>query len=394
MYLSACRRAFLPAIFLCLVHLHVSAQHVYDTLDIVNWNLEYFGDNDNELPQEMDKARTIMNQIQADIYALVEVVNEDSLNSLVHSINGDYDYIISTFGSFATSPSSPGYASAQKLAFVYRRSMVRNITAGPLLSGSSGNAYYNWSSGRFPYFVQAEVLGADSTWIPIDFVILHAKAMDDATSCDRRRRGCREMKDSLDAYYAQTKLIILGDYNDDLDESICSATTISNYAYLVMDSTDNNSYHALTLPLSKMGLNSIYGYTSFLDHVVVSNEVRPWYIPGSAAVLKDEVNNWVSGYTHYVSDHYPVITRYRFTQAAGINVPSTTHNLVYPNPSGDKIFLSGSADQVVLYYADGRVAKTWLHADQITVSDLPQGLYFMKIWSHEKISTVTIQVMH
>ena len=60
-----------------------------DTLEIVNWNLEFFGDTPSDLPEEMIKTKTIMDSLDADIYALVEIVNTDSLNRLVQSLQGN-----------------------------------------------------------------------------------------------------------------------------------------------------------------------------------------------------------------------------------------------------------------------------------------------------------------
>lgn len=102
-----------------------------DSLKVVNWNLEFFGDIASQRAKEMKGTRTIMNHLNADIYALEEVVNVDSLHSLVQSINGNYQYLISPFGSFASSPSSNDYASAQKLAFIYRSEKVRNVSGRP-----------------------------------------------------------------------------------------------------------------------------------------------------------------------------------------------------------------------------------------------------------------------
>ena len=306
-----------------------------DTLKVVNWNLEFFGDNASQLPQEMIKTRAIMDSLNADVYALVEVVNKDSLNSLVKSLNGDYDYLISSFGSFANNENDPDWASAQKLAIVYRKSVVRNVTGRAFMKTSS-SAYDDWSSGRFPYLVSAEVVGKDSNWLPMKFIIIHAKAYSDNNSCTRRKNGAIEMKDSLDQYFPNERIIILGDYNDDLDTTICSHYTTSNYLNFVNDSSH---YIALTLPLSLQGLNSINGYTSFIDHVIVSDDMLPYYVPASAELLKSKVMSWVTGYNSFVSDHYPVETKFIITNPNGI-IPIVENQFkIYPNPADDQLFV-------------------------------------------------------
>src|SRR5690606_23803338 len=124
-------------------------------------------------------------------------------------------------------------------AFVYRSSMVRNVS-GRAMMKTSATAYDYWASGRFPYLVTAEVLGKDNQWRLFRFVIIHAKANSDYSSCFRRYAGALEMKDTLDTYYSDDRIVILGDFNDDLDESICPSFLSSTYADLVADSVDAN----------------------------------------------------------------------------------------------------------------------------------------------------------
>ncbi len=332
-----------------LSHFSIIAQTSdHDTLEIVNWNLEFFGDNNSNLPAEMTKTRTIMNALNADIYALTEIVNTDSLKSLTQSLNG-YNYLVSPFGSFASSPSSSQYKSAQKLAFVYRSSVVRNVSGRALLRTSS-SAYNYWASGRFPYLVSAEVLGKDNQWRQFQFVIIHAKANSDYSSCFRRYAGALELKDTLDTYFANDRIILLGDFNDDLDVSICASFTESNYAEFVKDSIDGNSYKALTLPLSLNGVSSIAGYPGFIDHVLVSNEVASFYIPGSAAMLEDKVTSWVSSYTSDVSDHYPVLTKYVMDQATPVqNIYDEPSVSIYPVPAKNVLFIKMKDQQFETY---------------------------------------------
>lgn len=371
----------------------------YDTLEIVNWNLEYFGDKASELPQEMYDTKTIMDSLNADIYALVEIVNKDSLASLVQSMNGSYNYILSPFGSFASNVNDPDWAGDQKMAFVYRTSMVKNIAARPLLENSIGNAYYNWSSGRFPYLVSADVLGSDQVWRNIKFVIIHAKAYSDNSSCNRRYAGGLEMKDTLDAHFANDRIIILGDYNDDFDSTICSNSTTSNYSYLVADSNSStaNYYKSPTLPLSKMGIASINGYTSFIDHVMLSNEMVPYYVPGSAEMLKNKVNNWVTDYNTYVSDHFPVLTKYYLGATAIQNVATDDFIKIYPNPASDFIHIELHANQVhyAIFTTDNRkIMSGELNnkMNSISLSDLSNGMYYIKL-SFENKMTITKPLM-
>lgn len=355
-----------------------------DTFKVVNWNLEFFGDDPTQLPDEIYKTRTIMNQLKADAYALVEIVNKDSLQSLVKSLEGNYDFIISSFATSVSGYADPSWSKAQKLAFVFNKEKVKINSSRALLQYNS-TAYYNWSSGRFPYLIDAMIKGADGNWLNLKFIVIHAKAMSDAGSCARRKAGAAQLKDSLDIKFTTDKFIILGDFNDDLDESICSNESVSNYYNFVVDSTNTNSYKSLTLPLSKMGLSSINGFTSFIDHVIVSNEVYPFYVSNSATLLKSEVNAWVSNYNSFVSDHFPVITKYIFTSSQNVEAITQTKISLFPNPVIDRLYISNEElfelDIHILSIEGNQILKTQSSSNQtsIDLSNFSSGCYFLII---------------
>ncbi len=287
-----------------------------------------------------------MTAIQADVYALEEIVNYDSLASIVRGLPGGYDFLVSPYGSLATSPSDPDYPEAQKLALVYRRDRVRNPHSRALMRSSS-TAYYNFASGRFPFQIDVEMLCLDSVWRPFTFIVLHAKAMTDGSSCSRRMAGCHELKDTLDRYFPHTSFLLLGDFNDDLDVSNCSSATESNYAYMIDDSTH---YVALTLPLSRTGAASTAGYSSMIDHVVASDEMAVNYVAGSAEILKDFVRSVVPSYSSTVSDHFPVRTKYLLQATPSSVRPSQASELtISPNPARD--FLTIRLSRPGLFHA-------------------------------------------
>ncbi len=355
-----------------------------DTFKIVNWNLEFFGDDPTQLPDEINKTRTIMNRLKADAYALVEIVNKDSLQSLVKSLEGNYDFIISSFATSVSGYADPSWSKAQKLAFVFNKEKVKINSSRALLQFNS-TAYYNWSNGRFPYLIDAIIKGADGNWLNLKFIVIHAKAMSDTGSCARRKAGAAQLKDSLDIKFTTDKFIILGDFNDDLDESICSNESVSNYYNFVVDSTDANSFKSLTLPLSKMGLSSINGYNNFIDHVIVSNEVYPFYVSNSATLLKAEVNAWVSNYNSFVSDHFPVMTKYIFNSSQNIDTVAQPKISFFPNPVIDRLNILNeklTELDVCIFSIDGKeILKTQSNSNQtsIDIYNFSSGCYFLII---------------
>lgn len=286
------------------------------TLNVVNWNIEWFGSPsagqgpvDDNLAQA--NAKAVMEYLDADVYALAEIVDGTRLQNLVNSLAGGYSYVL---GEFCSSGGSlAACASAQKLALVYKTSVLSNVTARPLMNNGVGStAYDSWSSGRYPFLVSATV-NKNGFSKSISFIVLHAKALDDTDSYNRRKAAAAELKDTLDTYFSNKPVIILGDFNDDLDSSIAANVSprITPYDVLIADSTDADSYRSITLPLSRLSLNSTFENAEMIDHVVISNELAGAYVSTSASLLNDiGAMAGVANFPNTTSDHYPVLTRF------------------------------------------------------------------------------------
>ena len=284
-------------------------------LKVVNWNIEWFGSpqqsptNDNLQQQNV---QTVLNKLNADIYALSEVVDTGRLAAVVASMPG-YAYTISDFGSYTDDVNDPDYPTAQKLAFVYRSDVVKKLDAyGVLRSNGSEEAFRNWSSGRYPYLMKADVV-LEGVQTELNLVLIHGKAntgnpSEQVESWHRRKNGAAELKDSLDKYYPYGNVVILGDFNDDFDQTIAPSIpgNVSSYIDFLNDGT---SYKPLTLPLSLAGQRSTVSHDNVIDHQLSSNEMAVAYVPGSVKIVT-QVSSWVSSYGSTTSDHYPVVARY------------------------------------------------------------------------------------
>jgi hypothetical protein len=231
-----------------------------------------------------------------------------------------YTYTISNFGSHTNTSVNPvsALADAQKLAFIYKTSVLSNVTAEALLSAGinsaadlSNPAYNYWSSGRFPYMMTADVT-LNCVTKKVRFILVHAKANTSPTteSYNRRENGADTLHQVLQTLYPNDNIIILGDFNDDFDQSITAGFTTTSWSAF---KNDDINYEVVTLPLSEAGKKSTVSYNDMIDHVVVSNEMEQYYMPSSATVLSD-VTSLVSNYGSTTTDHYPVFTRYRFEE--------------------------------------------------------------------------------
>jgi endonuclease/exonuclease/phosphatase family metal-dependent hydrolase len=290
---------------------------VANTLEVVNWNMEWFGSPASGFgPDDKDlqyaNASSVLRQLDADVFALIEVVDTLRLNTLVKSMPG-YAYRVSDFGSAADNNTDPDYPLTQKLAFVYRTSVVSNpqFTSFFRTTQTQSPSYSAWSSGRFPFVMQADVT-VNGVTKPVTFVAIHAKANTAplVTSYERRKSAATELKAKLDAEYAGRNVVVLGDFNDDLDQTITAgiAPPITSYSAFTADA----NYPSPTLQeLSLTGQKSTVGYNDVIDHVVTSKVLYDSYIKGTAEI-QTGVTSTIANYGSTTSDHYPVLTRYAF----------------------------------------------------------------------------------
>ena len=323
------------------------------SLKVVNWNIEWFGSPvQNPANDSLQQANvtTILKKLDADIFALAEVVDTARLRSVVSQLGG-YSFIISDFSSYADSLTDVDYVSAQKLAFVYKTSVIRSLRSyGVLRKGGSSNAYYNWSSGRFPFLMEAKAkLNGDSALI--NFILIHAKAntgtaAEKITSWQRRKDGALELKDSLDTQYPSANFIILGDFNDALDKTITLEKAPDTTTSYIDFMNDTLYYKPITLPLSLSGQQSTASYNTVIDNVLASDELAVSYVPGSARVRK-EVEKLVGSYSSTTTDHYPVQTNYNL------------HTLSNPLPVKNFAAVSDSGNVKITWQTPYEINAAW-----------------------------------
>jgi len=386
----------------------VSAQSTAITLDVVSWNMEWFGyppsGPSNEDLQEAN-AKKILRYLNADLYGMVEVVDSMRFRRLVDSLgNNEYGFFISPFCSNNSTGTGNSWLSGQKLAFIYRKSIFSNIrTRGLLRSSVSANT--NWASGRFPYMFSATAT-INSVSKDINFIVIHGKAGSTANDYDRRKAGAQELKDTLDAQFANTINIIIGDYNDALNTTISTGSgPASSFQPIIADSTDADHYKSITLPLGVAGQSSMINFPNVVDNHVISNELTPYYVLNSAKIRND-ITAVVPDYitTHNTSDHYPVFSQFSLEGLiTGIPVvtPTAFGIQVSPNPFGSSLRVTATKSlanvQVRLLNMQGQIIHTkslgFLSAGssyEPSFTDLPRGIYFMQVETKQQRTVVKL----
>ncbi|MGS2761913.1 endonuclease [Sinomicrobium sp. M5D2P9] len=319
------------------------------TLDVVTWNIEWFGDEANAPPAgnpdsdqiQKDSVKAIIGALDADVIAVEEISDDVLFAQMVTEMDG-YDYVLSDYTSY---PNDSGVK--QKVGFIYRTSVVSPVETKPLLA--TIHPYYNggddsaltgypddptrfFASGRLPYLMKANVT-IEGVTEEIHFIALHARANSSSGSqsrYDMRKYDVEVLKDSLDAMYADANLIVLGDFNDDVDETVADGvnTTITTYEAYVNDAAN---YHVVSSTLSAQNFRSYVFRENMIDHIMISNELESGFIEGSARVGYEFYS---SNYTNTTSDHFPVSARFRMHSTFVLTGTEVTHASCYGESDG------------------------------------------------------------
>lgn len=279
------------------------------TLDVVSWNIEWFGypansNNATSFTQQLNAVSAKMIAMDADVYALQEVVQTptdnylqiliDKLNELAGS--DVYDGFYGEHYSYYWQPFNPTFPP-QKLAFVYKKATVtvkktRSIldvihdgttdVPGFVYAADPSNDSKLWSSGRLPMLVVAEV-NIGGVKREIDFVNVHAKCCPDSKA--RKEADAQLLFDSLQAYAGNRNVLILGDLNDYMNGSMSGGSSPYQHFFV-----GGNQYY-----------KHVVGLDNKIDHFLISNELYDEF---------DALYNNAIYETTTISDHNPIMGRF------------------------------------------------------------------------------------
>lgn len=291
------------------------------TFDVVNWNVEWFGAAGNgpsNLDLQLQNVKTLIEDLDADVYAFQEITGFEKLNELIEALE-DYDGIVSP----AASLGPDNFETAQKLVFLYKKSTVEPIKTRVLLEGVQESDLVGypsapdrfWASGRLPFLLEVKT-NIDGVQQKYNLINVHARSNGGGESPANPRYAMRKydvnvLKDSLDFYYANVPLIILGDFNDDLDETVAnqSAPTVNtSETSFINYINDPENYTPVTLSLSNAGMRTFPSFENVIDHVIISNELNDnWLVNSERIVAPFDL---ISNYLNTTSDHLAVKTRF------------------------------------------------------------------------------------
>ena len=303
-----------------------------ETFDVGAYNLSFFGatapgsTTPKNVGTQINNVAAVFQRLNLDIIGVEEVSSDSAVGALVSKLPG-YSSVLSNLWSYSFDPPDPGFPP-QKIGFIYNTATAQLVEQRVMLVGLFDSLRNNlatlpgypdsishfWSSGRLPFMATFDVTVGGRTK-RIRVIDIHAKSASDVNSYNRRVYDVRVLKDSLDAYYKEDNIILVGDYNDRVYGSIY-AGGLSPYRIFV---TDTLNYAALTYPLDSAGRVSFISGTGLIDHIIISNELKKNYIPGSTDI--EDARTYISGYNATsASDHLPVLTRLILQDQASLPV--------------------------------------------------------------------------
>jgi endonuclease/exonuclease/phosphatase family metal-dependent hydrolase len=272
-------------------------------LQVGNWNIEWFGDTgtgrgptDENL--QLENVRTVIGGAGADFWGLQEVVDVNHFNTLKQELPG-YDGFVAN-DPRVTSGSTYYGTAEQKLAVLYKPSVVQVLNAQVIL----GSRSFDFGT-RPPLRLDLRVT-RNGTSVDMVAIVLHMKAETTQADYDRRQAAGVALKQYLDTSLPTARVLVLGDWNDDVDMSITSGQP-SPYQNFV-DAPAAYTFLTQTLSLT---VGSQTQFSSFIDHQLVTNELAASYVSDSAMVLRPSIAN----YGATTSDHYPVVSRFDLSKS-------------------------------------------------------------------------------
>lgn len=346
------------------------------TLDIANWNIEWFGDSLNGPSNEntqLTNAVKVIKSMDMDIWGLCEISNSGYWQKLQNELE-DYGAVITN------------YAQTQKTALLYRKSQFKLIYSKSILLAYE----FEFASGRFPLEVALE-WDRNGQKDTLYCWVIHLKANTGSTTekqsaYNRRQLAAEALKKYIDARKSW-KGVVLGDWNDDLDISIFSSKETPFLGW-----RNDTNYIFPSYRLSQNRVKSTASYSDMIDHQCLTPRLKWHWDRKSSGVMNGDA--YIGSYRFNTSDHYPVwsILSTRSSEPkSGFGNVHELGDLPFVNwyisdgrvlcTARDIAATTGVNNTVELVDISGKRHGDFKHGDFL---NLPSGIYLL-VWEKEGV---------
>lgn len=343
----------ITGILLCLIGQIAQAQNynlnTIDRLDVMAWNVEWLGDVNNgpsNEPIQMSNAIKVIKNYNVDVIGLCEISSDQAWIDLTKSLT-EYSGVRST------------WTQTQKTALLYKKDQFSLVYQKHVLDKYS----YDFASGRLPLEVCLKTPNNDTFY----FWVIHLKANTGSTSAkveayNRRYTAALALKTHCKGF---KNGVILGDWNDDLDQSILTGYNSPFLGFV----KDTSSFVSATLALSNQGRKSTVSYSDMIDHIVLSGDFRGRIIEDSVMVLNP--GSFISSYSSSTSDHYPVFVKTKFPVKRNADIREIRDIHYYFDVDG-KLVVNGKEVIGAINY--DHLGRASVFENNVYFSDLNHGL--------------------
>ncbi len=248
-----------------------------EDLEIVTFNLEHFPKANNTIMHTAE----LLEHMNADVVAVQEISNEGALIELARQMDG-WEAV------FTTAPTSYG----QSLGYLVKATEVE-------LLEDFTQVWFEEDAYHFPRTPFVIKVKHRESGMETLLVNLHLKALGDNESVGRRRQASIKLQEYLDASHPDDFVIVLGDFNDELNEEKAIDDVFSNFS----DSTETYRFVDETIADGSEQYWSYPSWPSHIDHILITDE---WfnYFESAMTVLPDQC---FGDYEEFISDHRPVV---------------------------------------------------------------------------------------
>ena len=261
-------------------------------IQIGSFNIEHL---DSSVPDSRkDKIARMINDNGLDVLGLQEIKNDGVLDQIISRLTGS---------SWAYEIGRTGYT--QMVAILYNRALVSVSDVKELNSNNTDGRILNsrWRNLRHPLHAKITIRSNHQAFL---LIVLHLKALSDSRSCQRRNNQVADLDSWLESLPAGTDLVMLGDYNDRVNEGVGNCASIDTLKLLEDDSdyiflTDVAAGHFSSSNIT--WLSSGRYPSSIIDHVLINWELFPYIYTFTNNFKAKTINH---GDRNGVSDHQPV----------------------------------------------------------------------------------------
>lgn len=376
MYLSPVKR--LLFLLCCWTAGSVSAQvpsfGSSKQIDLLTWNLCWYGDDENG-PSNHALQRASIGEVvrntRMDVFFFQEITDTADFTSLLKE-SGNFRHVYAQ------------YWQDQKIGWAWDASVWTYLSDSVLFQQSPAD----FANGRLPLMVTLISKNSEDTLL---LVGIHLKAHTGSNSqklaaYKNRQASINHLK-NWQNNHADRKVIIAGDWNDDIDKSIYNDSVSS-----ILGLYDEGTF--LMEKQSLAGAGSWYYGNAMIDHVWVNDKMNAQNLPPSSQMLP--LDWYFSDYPNTVSDHFPVYVAFskQVKLPNGLEAPKV--HTVWPNPSLGTFYLSEVSEQaeLVLYDMRGENVPFSLEEEGSwkRISGLKAGVYSLLIQEHEQVSVYRLVV--